>query len=113
MWFQIELPGVASITEIHFNAPPIRKGWGADAPAPIQTYPRGYILEVSADGSVWREVASGQPENQEVQIVFEPTNAKYIRITQTGTPDASPDEIPWSMRQMKIYGYSADKAALK
>jgi mono/diheme cytochrome c family protein len=110
MWFQIEFPVTATLTELHFNAPPIRKGWGADAPAPIQTYPRGYKLEVSTDGTTWQEVASGQPDNQEVKMVFEPASAKFIKITQTGTPEDSPDEIPWSMRQMKIYGYSEGNA---
>jgi hypothetical protein len=65
---------------------------------------------VSTDGTTWQEVASGQPDNQEVKMVFEPASAKFIKITQTGTPEDSPDEIPWSMRQMKIYGYSEGNA---
>lgn len=105
MWFQIELPAAENLTELHFNAPPIRKGWGPDAPAPIQTFPRGYRLELSGDGTQWKEVASGNPETQEVQISFPPTRARFIRITQTATPEISPDEIPWSMRQMKVYAY--------
>jgi len=113
MWFQIELPEAHPITEVHFNAPPIRKGWGPDAPDPIQTYPRAYKLEISTDGNTWKAVASGAPGGQDVKIAFEPANARFIRITQTGTPEASPDEIPWSMRQMKVYGYKAKEEATK
>ena len=111
MWFQIALPGEENLTEIHFNAPPIRKGWGPDAPAPIQTFPRGYRLELSRDGKEWKEVAAGNPDSQEVQIVFPPTPARFIRITQTASPEVSPDEIPWSMRQMKVYAYPVGSAA--
>jgi len=109
MWFQIEMPATYQLTEIHFNAPPIRKGWGASAPDPVQTYPREYKLELSADGRSWREVAGGQPDNQEVKIVFNPAGARFIRITQTGMPEDSPDDIPWTMRQLKIYGYTGKK----
>ncbi len=113
MWFRVELPSQQELAEIHFNAPPIRKGWGPDAPEPIQTYPRAYILELSVDGKSWEEVAAGQPGNQEVQIIFPPTRARFIRITQTGTPEDSPDEIPWSMRQLRIYGYPSKQEAAK
>lgn len=113
MWFQVELPSQQELAEIHFNAPPIRKGWGPDAPEPIQTYPRVYILELSVDGNSWQQVATGQPGNQEVRIIFPPTRARFIRITQTGTPEDSPDAIPWSMRQLRIYGYPSIQEVAK
>ena len=112
MWFQVELPGRHELAEIHFNAPPIRKGWGPDAPDPIQTYPRAYKLELSDDGKSWQEVAAGQPASQEVKIVFPPVRARFIRITETGTPEDSPDVIPWSMRQLRIYGYPTKQEAV-
>jgi hypothetical protein len=41
--------------------------------------------------------------------VFKSAGARFIRITQTGRPEDSPDEIPWTMRQLKIYGYTGKK----
>ena len=103
MWFQIEFPKAVGITEIHFNAPPKRRGSWRDNIPPYQTYPRAYEVQVSNDGQKWDTVTEGEASNEDVAIAFGPVQAKYVRITQTGSL-AEEGEIPWSMRQMKIYG---------
>ena len=113
MWYQLEFPGNRLVTEVHFNAPPIRKGWGPNAPEPIQTYPRAYKLEVSADQNNWTQVAGGNCDDQDVMMVFKPVEARFLRITLTGEPDPSEDEIPWSMRQLKVYGYAPETNSIK
>ena len=103
MWFQIELPEATSISELHFNAPPKWRGWGPDAPPPLQTYPRAYELKTSVDGKQWHTVAEGQCDRADVTISFEPVLAKFVRMVQTAAVQED-GEIPWSMRQMKLFG---------
>lgn len=109
MWFQIELPKMTTISEIHFVSPPIRRGWRPDAPPPIHTYPRSYEIRVSLDGQNWdNTIASGQCDDPENHISFYPVDAKYLRISQTA--DVQPEGdimVPWSMKELKIYGIEA------
>ena len=83
MWFQVELPRPATLTELQFEStsgvyqitegrvrnaeapPPVASGaarGGAAAPAgppPPHGFPRGYKVEVSGDGRTWTAVAEG------------------------------------------------------
>jgi hypothetical protein len=66
-------------------------------------YPRGYTLQVSADGKDWsKPIAEGKGEGARTTIVFAPTRAKFVRLTQTDAADA-----PWSMRGLRIYEAAA------
>lgn len=112
MWFQIELPRPTTLTEVHFNSPPIRSGWGPEAPPPIQTYPRTYEVQVSMDGKTWSEpVATRQGSEADQTVVFAPVDAKFVRITQTTTVEAE-DTAPWSMRQLQLFGLVTSSVAL-
>ena len=103
MWYQIEFPKAQRITEIHFNSPPKRRGsWRENIP-PYQTYPRAYEVQVSTDGTNWRTVSQGAGSDEDVAILFEPARGKFLRIMLTANMDEE-GEIPWSMRQMKLYG---------
>lgn len=105
MWFQIELPKPAQISELHFTSPPKSRGWSPDAPPPFQTYPRAYEVQISIDGKNWNSVAKGECSQSEVKITFDPANAKYLRITQkSDLKDEQAEEYPWSMKEMKLYG---------
>ncbi|RRQ50779.1 sorbosone dehydrogenase [Maribacter algicola] len=107
MWFQIEFPEPMSVSEIHFNATPISRGWRPGSPPPLHTFPRGYRLETSMDGSSWKEIEKGEGEQADVSLIFDPDEAKFIRMSLTKNFGPQEDrEIPWSMRQMKIYGAS-------
>ena len=116
MWFQVELPEPAALTEVQFNsagggfggggrgrgAVPAA-GAGAPPPAPVipaGPYPRGYKVEVSTNGTAWTQVAEGQGTPGSTNIAFAPTQAKYIRITQTATAE---DASAWSMQRLRLY----------
>jgi mono/diheme cytochrome c family protein len=148
MWFQVELPAAASITEIQFDSaatppggrggrgatpgPPVTAGTpapAAAAPAPAQGpgsgppagaraagpgqsggrggftmvsgFPRAYTVQVSSDGSSWSApVAEGQGAGTTTVITFAPVSAKFVRITQTATPDDAP---VWSIQKFRVY----------
>ncbi|WP_276374944.1 discoidin domain-containing protein [Chryseolinea sp. H1M3-3] len=115
MWFQVELPKVATISEIQFKSPPINRGWRQGSPPPIHTYPRGYDLEVSMDGSQWTKIVSdGEGSGANTTIRFNPVQAKFFRITLTksesivhGERRGQPFdyEVAWTMREFKLYGF--------
>jgi len=64
-------------------------------------YPRGYTVEVSADGKTWgKPVAQGKGDGARTTITFAPTRAKFLRITQTETVADAP---VWSIRNLRIY----------
>lgn len=109
MWYQVELPTVMAVSEIHFNAPQnIKKGWQfkPNTPIPfIQTYPREFILETSIDGNTWQENMQNIKGNEGENIIsLNATKAKFVRIKLEASVQKDGDDIPWSMRQFKIYG---------
>lgn len=101
MWFQVELPEPIRFTELHFNSPPLRRGWGKDAPPPVPTYPASYKIEVSEDGEVWSGIVQGDCSENNVRIKFAPVKGRFLRISQTGLPKV---DAPWKMEALKIYG---------
>jgi mono/diheme cytochrome c family protein/glucose/arabinose dehydrogenase len=98
MWFQIELPAPATLAEIQFTSSSI----GGRAGAPVAwTFPRGYEVQVSADGKTWSApVAQGQGSPGITVIPLTPVSAKFVRITQTASVDNAP---PWAMRLVRLY----------
>ena len=99
MWFQIELP-----TSVAPDRNPIHVVGGCRRPrrrAARLTAPRGYQVQVSADGRTWSApVAEGQATEGTTIITFAPVRAKFVRITQTATVSDAP---PWSMRLLRLY----------
>jgi mono/diheme cytochrome c family protein/glucose/arabinose dehydrogenase len=96
MWFQVELPAPVMLTEIRFTSS--TTGSGA---AQTSTFPRGYRVQVSADGTTWSApVADGQGMPGVTVITFAPVRAKFVRITQTASLANAP---PWSMRLLRLY----------
>jgi hypothetical protein len=74
MWLQIELPQATRIggLELESNKSP-------------GDYPRGYTVELSTDGAQWgKPVATGKGSLPDTVITFPPTEAKFVRLTQTG-----------------------------
>ncbi len=120
MWFAVELTQPVVVTEVQFDSNTSfgrggRGGRGAPgaAPAPpaapVIGYPRGYTVQVSADGTTWsKPVATGKGEGQRTTITFAPTRARFVRITQT---DAVADAPAWSIRNLRIYEAPAVRAA--
>jgi len=107
MWFTVELPQPAMITELQFESMLSgggRGGRGAAgaAPAPpVAGFPRGYTVQVSTDGKTWsKPVAEGKGEGARTVITFEPTRATFVRITQSA---AVADAPAWSIRNLRVY----------
>ena len=67
---------------------------------PAPTYPHGYRVQVSMDGQAWGEpVAEGQGQNPTTTIALKPVQARFVRITQTGTP---PTASAWAIQRVRI-----------
>ena len=70
-------------------------------PAPAaSTYPRGYKVEVSIDGSGWTAVKEGKGSGTSTTIAFEPVVAKFVRITQTASIEGAPN---WAIQRLRLY----------
>lgn len=110
MWLQVELPAPARLTEIQFTSwtlaggPPQPAGrvggpGGRAGTPPIWTFPRGYRIQVSTDGTTWSApIAEGQGAPGTMAITFAPVTAKFVRFTSTAA-----DPAPWGMRLVRLY----------
>ncbi len=89
MWFQIELPKETAINAVQLDS--------AKSPS---DYPRGYKVELSADGRTWSQpVATGKGSTAVTDIAFAPAKAKFIRITQTGSVSG----LFWSIHELQVF----------
>jgi hypothetical protein len=61
-------------------------------------FPRGYRLEVSTDGSTWRQVAAGDNDDALLIVPFAAQDARYLKLTQTGTSSSW-----WSITEFNAY----------
>jgi mono/diheme cytochrome c family protein/glucose/arabinose dehydrogenase len=72
---------------------------------PPAAYPRGHKVEVSMDGTSWTTVAEGpglsaRGVGQTTVIRFEPTRAKFVKITQTRSVEPP---VNWSIQRLRLY----------
>ncbi|CCG98267.1 membrane-bound dehydrogenase domain protein [Fibrella aestuarina BUZ 2] len=111
MWYQIELPQDVRVAELHFTASPVRRpGWKPTPGAPptpppmIQTYPRTYTVETSTDGQHWQVAKADQKgtDGDNVLLVNSP-KTRYLRLSLAENVPSNPDDVPWSMRQLKVF----------
>jgi hypothetical protein len=60
-----------------------------------------YKLQVSMDGTTWSEpIAEGQGQNPTTTMAIKsPVPAKFVRITQTGTPQ---NPTAWAIQRVRI-----------
>jgi mono/diheme cytochrome c family protein len=130
MWFKVELPEPAIVTEVEFIAPappPGGRGRGrgaapasgtpesgapagaapanaAPAPpepaAPTAGFPREYLVEVSLDGTTWKPAVTGTGTGRTTSATFAPVQAKFVRVTQTAS---TPNAPAWSIQRFRIY----------
>ena len=82
-------------------------GPGGGAP-PNPGYPRGYKVETSMNGTTWTPVAEGQGSGTPTIITFKPVQAKFVRLTQTASPENAP---PLSIQQLRLYRVSTPAGA--
>jgi hypothetical protein len=78
----------------------------------LQTFPRTYEIRISSDGNQWENVKSGSCEQPEVLISMDGAVARFIRIVHMGNVKEE-GEIPWTMRQLKIFGKQESSSNLK
>lgn len=97
MWFQVELPQAVALTEIHLEAQAAGGRGGGRGVLPAGP-PAGYRVQVSMDGTTWGPaVAQGAGANPTV-ITFAPVQARFVRITQTGTAPTG-----WAIQRVRLY----------
>lgn len=76
-------------------------GSGRGGPPPFGSYPIAYRVQVSKDGKSWSApVGEGQGSTATAIVTFRPVEAKFVRVTQTGT---APDALPWSVLNFRVY----------
>jgi len=90
MWIQVELQKASKVNRILLDS----KGSTRD-------YPRGYEVQSSMDGKKWSiPLAKGSGKHPITDIIFPTTEAKYLKITQTGSVSG----LFWSIHEIQIYG---------
>jgi hypothetical protein len=106
MWFQVELPQPVNVAEVLVDVLAggrgnlgfgFGRGRGSMPSGPLVAY----RLQVSMDGTTWSEpIAEGQGQNPTTTIAIKsPTPAKFVRITQTGTPQ---NPTAWAIQRVRI-----------
>lgn len=71
-------------------------------PLTIVGYPRQYLVQTSADGVTWgAAIAHGSGAGLTTVIPFAPVTTRFLRVTQTASPDAAP---PWSIQNLQLFG---------
>lgn len=111
MWYQIEFPTETAVSEIQFNsAAMVKKGWVPKPNTPpgqrpmVQTHPRVYNIESSSDGVNWQSTLVAIKGNDGDNIIaLNPRKAKFIRIKLEQGLEGTEDDIPWTMKQLKIF----------
>jgi mono/diheme cytochrome c family protein len=93
MWVTIELPQENNLVGVQL-----------DSTKSANDYPRGYKLELSADGQTWKQAATGKGTPGVTDIHFAPTKARFIRITQTGAVGG----LFWSIHEMQVFAAAGE-----
>lgn len=89
-WFKVDLGANYTFNQIVLNS-----GEGAYS---VNEYPRNYRVEVSYDDQNWTEIETNIGGGHQVPINFPVVNARYIRITLTGS-----NENWWSIDEFNLY----------
>jgi len=96
MWFSIELPDPVKVLALTLDT----RGSNDD-------YPRGFLVQTSADGASWGSpVAEGRGVHPVTEIELNsPDPTRHIRITQTGS---SPNKY-WSIHELAVKGLTGNE----
>ena len=87
-WFQLDLGAVHHVSRVL-----------VDATNSNGDYPRGYQLFGSLDGASWGDpLASGAGTTQQLSITIAGSDARYLKIVQTGS---APNW--WSIGELTVY----------
>ena len=102
MWFQIEFPNAIALTGLQYNSQPISRGWREGSPPPLQTFANSYEISTSQDGENWVVLDKGEGTDQDFKLDFNPVLTKFLKFKLTSTVKDE-NEIPWRIRQLKLY----------
>ncbi|TDW71410.1 discoidin domain-containing protein [Kribbella pratensis] len=86
-WVQVDLGKVQTFRSVALDS-------GGNA----GDYAGGYEVAVSKDGVSWQTVASGASTGQLTTIELRPTQARYVRVTSTGSAANW-----WSLADLRVY----------
>ncbi len=90
MWVQIELPRKTRIGGVSIDS--------AKSP---NDYTRAYKIELSDDQESWKSVSQGKGLPGVMEIMFAPSEARFVRLTQTGT--LAPEKgVYWSIHELEL-----------
>jgi hypothetical protein len=112
MFYQIEFPKEVSLSELIFVSPSsIKRGWRPDPKSPptsiplITTYPKSYKVSLSKDGQNWETLYDNLKGSEGENTIFlQQKKTKYVRLQLNETAAKTPEELPWMMRTVKVYG---------
>jgi hypothetical protein len=108
MWFEIRFPKKVRLAEIRFDAPANGLPWQAAEKPPA--FPRGLVVKAATGSDSWKTIGTYQPGQQRVRISFGTRTLDRLRLELSDVPsDIGP--IPWSMRQLKLYGWADSPAS--
>jgi mono/diheme cytochrome c family protein/glucose/arabinose dehydrogenase len=127
MWFQIELPQPARITELQFSsggggfgggrgrggrgappAEPAQPGAAASPPSPalitpspgaFGMHPRSFKVEASINGTDWTMVTEARGTSGATVVTFAPIEARFLKISLTNPDPVAP---AWAMQRLRI-----------
>jgi hypothetical protein len=89
-WIQIELGEAAQVTGVSLST--------AGSPG---DFPANYEVRTSLDGKTWGEpIAVGKGSRADPIIRWEPLQARFVKITQTGKKQG----LYWSIHDLKLFG---------
>jgi mono/diheme cytochrome c family protein/glucose/arabinose dehydrogenase len=113
MWFQVELPRPTNVAEILIDTFVGGRGGLFGGRGRGNTIPgltaTAYRVQVSMDGTTWSDpVAEGQGAGAIAATtpvaLTKPVQARFIRITQTGTP---PNQFGWGIQRIRVFAIGA------
>jgi glucosylceramidase len=86
-WVQVDLGKAQTFRQV-----------ALDSGGNLGDYARGYEVAVSNDGVSWKTVASGASTGQLTTVKLRPTQARYVRVTSTGSAANW-----WSLADLRLY----------
>jgi hypothetical protein len=63
-------------------------------------YPRAFKVEVSEDGSTWRQVAAGRGSGAATVVTVQPASARFVRIVLTEGDGNNP---AWTIQDLRVF----------
>jgi F5/8 type C domain len=86
MWFRLDMGNLQMIERVTLEHPP-------------NQLPRGYLVQVSADGQTWQEVGRKDDNWGKLDVQFQPVISRYVRVETTN----SSAYYPWGIAEFAVW----------